>query len=107
MENNFRDGGARHEQEICLHQSNIRSNTDLFGPYLISIRVKHLLDFLCGLMEEHREKERSCKKEVLVIIILVSSDAILNLCVRVTAGKHFTTQGISLQMEAKIKSLHT
>lgn len=47
------------------------------------------------------------QKEVLVIILLVSSDAILNLCVHVTAGKHFTTQGISLQMEAKIKSLHT
>ena len=58
-------------------------------------------------MEEHREKERSCKKGVLVIIILFFSDAILNLCVHVAAGKHFTAQGISLQMEAKIKSLHT
>lgn len=58
-------------------------------------------------MEEHREKERSCKKGVLVIITLVSAAAVLNLCVHVTAGKHFTTQDISLQMEAKIKSLHT
>ena len=58
-------------------------------------------------MEEHREKERSCEKGVMVIITLVSSAAVQNSHVHVTAGKYFTTQDISLQIEAKIKSLRT
>lgn len=44
---------------------------------------------------------------VLTMISLISSDAVLNLCVHISAGKHFTTEDAGLQIEAKIKSLHT
>lgn len=58
-------------------------------------------------MGEHKEKERSCKKKSTGNYYIGLFHATLNFCVHVTAGKHFTTQGISLQMKAKIKSLHT
>lgn len=44
---------------------------------------------------------------MLLVMILGFHDVILNLCLHETAGKRSTTQGIILQMEAAMKSLHT
>lgn len=92
------NGGARCEQEIHLHQSNLHNNTwTMFNKHM-SWTPRFPMSF--GGRTEG--KERSCKKKRVLVIILVFSDAIPKLCVHVTTGKHFTTQSISLQMEDKL-----
>lgn len=57
------DREARCEQKAYIYRSIIHNSIDLFGPCLIIMWAKHLLDFICSLMGEHKEKERSCKKK--------------------------------------------